>query len=76
MEILRSIGRNVKARRVELGWTQEQLADRSELDQRFISSLENGRRNPTISKLAQVADALGSTVSHLTSETVTISARR
>jgi transcriptional regulator with XRE-family HTH domain len=65
MDVLRLIGGNVKARRVERGWTQEQLADQSELDQRYISSLENGRRNPTILKLQQVADALGCSIGHL-----------
>lgn len=62
MEILRIIGGNIRARRLELGMTQEQLAEESALDQRFVSAVENGRRNLTILKLQQLADALKSPI--------------
>lgn len=58
MEILRVIGENIRQRRRELGLTQEQLAEKSELDQRFVSAVENGRRNLTVLKLQQLAQAL------------------
>lgn len=58
MEILRIIGGNIRARRLELGLTQEQLAEESALDQRFVSAVENGRRNLTVLKLQKLADAL------------------
>jgi transcriptional regulator with XRE-family HTH domain len=41
--------------------TQEQLAERSGFSQQYISGLENGRRNPTIVTLYEIATALGST---------------
>ena len=41
----------VKARRSELGYTQEDLAGRCELDRPFISLIEVGRKQPTISVL-------------------------
>ena len=63
MEILRIIGENVRKRRLELGMTQEQLADESALDQRFVSAVENGRRNLTVLKLQQLADSLRCTAS-------------
>lgn len=49
----------VKARRAELGYTQEDLAGRCELDRPFISLIEVGRKQPTISVLYTLARGLG-----------------
>jgi DNA-binding XRE family transcriptional regulator len=43
--------------------TQEELADRSGFSQQYISGLEQGRRNPTIVSIYELATALG--VSHM-----------
>lgn len=43
--------------------TQEQLAERSGFSQHYISTLENGLRNPTVVSLFELAAALG--VGHL-----------
>src|ERR1700735_1308865 len=45
------------------GLTQEQFADLSGFSQQYISSLERGRRNPTIITIYELAVALG--VSHM-----------
>jgi transcriptional regulator with XRE-family HTH domain len=60
-ELLRSCA--VKRIRQEKGLTQEQLADLSGFSQQYISGLEQGRRNPTIVSLYELATALG--VSHM-----------
>ena len=57
------VGRNVKRIRQERGLTQEQLAERSGFSQQYISGLEQGRRNPTVVTLYELAMALG--VSHM-----------
>jgi transcriptional regulator with XRE-family HTH domain len=49
--------------RRERGLTQEQLAEISGFSQQYISGLEQGRRNPTVVTLYELATALG--VSHL-----------
>jgi transcriptional regulator with XRE-family HTH domain len=41
-----ALGAAVKARREELGLTQEQIANDTELHQRWISNVETGKRNP------------------------------
>ncbi len=56
-------GRNVERVRQEKGLTQEQLAELSGFSQQYISGLEQGRRNPTIVSLYELATALG--VSHM-----------
>ena len=56
------VGRNVKRVRQEKGLTQEQLAELSGFSQQYISGLEQGRRNPTVVSLYELATALG--ISH------------
>lgn len=43
--------------------TQEEVAERSGFSQQYLSSLERGRRNPTVITLYELAQALG--VSHV-----------
>jgi transcriptional regulator with XRE-family HTH domain len=63
MDMRKLVGQNVRRCRQAKGLTQEQFADESGFSQQYISSLENGRRNPTIVTLYELAKALG--VSHL-----------
>jgi transcriptional regulator with XRE-family HTH domain len=63
MDMRRLVGRNVRRLREKKGLTQEQFADRSGFSQQYISSLEQGHRNPTIITLYELSVALG--VSHL-----------
>ena len=63
MDMRRLVGRNVKRFREKKGLTQEQLADVSGFSRQYISSLEQGHRNPTVITLYELALALG--VSHI-----------
>lgn len=53
-----ALGRAVKARREELGLTQEQLALRGELQQRWISNVETGKRDLRYTSLRRLAPLL------------------
>lgn len=53
------VGRNVRRARIEKGLTQEDLAERAQTSQFYISSLEAGRRNPTVETVHALAQALG-----------------
>ena len=55
------IGTNFKRLRLELGLTQEQVAERSGFSQQYISGLEAGRRNPTVVTVWELANSLGVT---------------
>ncbi len=59
MDIRALVGRNVRRARIEQGLTQEELADRANTSQFYISSLEAGRRNPTVETVHTLAVALG-----------------
>ena len=59
------LAQNIKAARGLLGWSQEELADRSEIDRTYISGVERQVRNPTITVVAKPAKALGTTTADL-----------
>jgi transcriptional regulator with XRE-family HTH domain len=59
MDMRRLVGRNVRRIRLEKGLTQEAFAERSGFSQQYLSSLERGRRNPTVVTLFELASALG-----------------
>ena len=52
-------GSNVRRFREDLGMTQENLADASELDRSYIGGVERGERNPTLTAILRLAQALG-----------------
>jgi transcriptional regulator with XRE-family HTH domain len=58
MDIRRRVGANVKAAREAKGWSQEELADRARMHRTYISGIERGIRNPTITVLERVGKAL------------------
>lgn len=60
-----ALGRAVKARRDELGLTQEQLALRGGLQQKWISNIETAKRDVMYSSLRRLAPVLGLTTAEL-----------
>ena len=63
MDMRKLVGRNFARVRREKSLTQEEVAACSGFSQQYISSLERGRRNPTVITLYELAQALG--VSHV-----------
>lgn len=61
MDVRVVVGGNVKRLRLEAGLTQEELSAKCDFDQRYISQLERGLRNPTILSLHHLGEALGTT---------------
>ena len=59
MDMRELVGRNFARLRREKGLTQEEVESRSGFSQQYLSSLERGRRNPTIITLFELAQALG-----------------
>lgn len=56
--LISALGVEVKARRLELALSQEDVAGRCDLDRPFITMIEGGRKQPTISVLYRLAAAL------------------
>lgn len=53
------LGENVRRARVERGWTQEELADRTSLAVVQISRIERGRREVRLSTVIKLIEGLG-----------------
>ncbi|WP_082091383.1 helix-turn-helix domain-containing protein [Paracidovorax citrulli] len=53
----KSLGLRIKELRVEHGFTQEELSDRSGLFRTYMSRIESGQANPTLTMLHQIAGA-------------------
>jgi transcriptional regulator with XRE-family HTH domain len=60
-----ALGQAAAQRREELGLTQEQLANNTDLHQRWISNVETGKRNPSYGSLRRLAAGLELTASEL-----------
>ncbi len=60
-----ALGEAVKARREELGLTQEEVAHNGGLHQRWVSNVETGKRNPSYESLRRLAAGLGLSASEL-----------
>jgi transcriptional regulator with XRE-family HTH domain len=57
-ELIDALATEIKARRLELEYSQEDLAGHCELDRPYISLLEVGRKQPTLSVLHRIAGGL------------------
>ena len=62
---LSRIGARLRALRRERGWTLEDLAERTGLSRAYLSRLEAGERQPSLSALSEVAHAYGISFSSL-----------
>ena len=57
--INRVIGKQIKLRRLKLGMTQVNLAERCGIYQTYLSRIENGAANPSVFLLNALAVAMG-----------------
>lgn len=64
-EALLRFGQKVQSVRNERKISQEKLAELSELDRTYISSVERGKRNISILNIIKIADALNVPASSL-----------
>lgn len=60
------LGSRIRARRKALGWTQEELAAKADIDRSYIGGVERGERNLSFTMLCAICAALGCDVATLT----------
>ena len=58
MDIRMRVGKNVQRLRRAKGWSQEELAFECGLHRTYISGVERGIRNPTVTVLEKIAVAI------------------
>lgn len=56
--LINALATEIKLRRQALGYSQEDLAGHCQLDRPYISLIEVGRKQPTLSVLLRLADGL------------------
>lgn len=61
----KKLGENLKKIRTSKNITQTELAETLNVDKSFISNLENGKNNPTLSTIVNLAKVLSVTTSEL-----------
>ena len=66
MDIRRRFGARLKALREGQGLSQEELAHRADLHRTYVSGLERGVRNPTLTVLEKLARGLDVTIPVMT----------
>ena len=71
MDMRRVVALNLRKLREKAGLSQEELAARAGLARTYISGIENGRRNPTVIVLYEIATQLGADPRDLLDPTVT-----
>lgn len=64
-QLKKELGKRIVELREQKGWSQSDLARACSKDRQSIEKLENGKVNPTLFTLLEVANALGISVSKL-----------
>lgn len=59
MDIRQRLARNLRRLRTEKGWSQEEYADRAGIHRTYVSDIERGARNPTITVVEKLAVPFG-----------------
>jgi transcriptional regulator with XRE-family HTH domain len=59
VDIKTRLGQNVRRLRLEKGWSQEDYADRAGIHRTYVSDIERGARNPTVTVVEKLAKPLG-----------------
>ena len=65
-EVNRELGRRIRRRRKEVGWSQEELALMAEIDRSYVGGIERGDRNVSFTMLCRLCLALRCDVAALT----------
>ena len=65
MNLQKKLGLTIIKLRKELGLSQEKFALEADIDRRYMSDLENGRRNPSLEIIEKIAKRLGISISSL-----------
>ena len=65
MDVRSRVGANVRRLREAKGLSQEELAFDAEMHRTYVSGIERGKRNPTVTVLDRLATALGAPISGL-----------
>jgi transcriptional regulator with XRE-family HTH domain len=69
MDVRQILGKNMRRIRVAAGLSQDEVAVRMGVEQTYVSGLERGVRNPTLTTVDRAAVALNVKITELLEET-------
>ena len=69
-KLIKTLARNIKHLRSQMGISQEELADKCGLHRTYIGAVERGERNITLSTLELIASALNVDAPKILSKTL------
>ena len=64
-ELLKQLGRNIKAERVRKGYTQEFFAEKLGVTREYVSRIERGQENMSILKILNLSNCLETEITNL-----------
>lgn len=64
-QVLIHIGQTIRKHRTEKGLNQKSLSEMADLDRAYLSSIENGKKNVTVSAMLRLSEALGISLEEL-----------
>ncbi|MER8224391.1 XRE family transcriptional regulator [Streptomyces sp. NPDC094143] len=76
MVALATLGSRIQELRLSQSMTLQDLADRAAVSVSMLSSVERGRKAPTVVVLSRIAEGLGVTAAHLLTELAPVRVRR
>jgi transcriptional regulator with XRE-family HTH domain len=65
-DIREQFGERIRALRQARGWTQVEMADFLAMDRSYLSEIETGKKDPSLTMLKTLATGLKITISKLT----------
>jgi len=65
MDIRKKFGERVREKRLELGLSQEEFAFKAQIHRTYVSGIERGARNPSLTMVEKLADGLETSMSEL-----------
>jgi len=65
MATYKKLGERVRTFRKGIGLTQEELAEKANVDPKSIIAIEGGKRNPTFKTIGKISQALKVSISQL-----------
>jgi transcriptional regulator with XRE-family HTH domain len=65
-DIREQFGERIRALRQARGWTQVEMADFLAMDRSYLSEIETGKKDPSLTMLKTLASGLKTTISKLT----------
>ena len=64
-QLLKQLGRNVKAERIRKGYTQEFFAEKLGVTREYVSRIERGQINMSLLKILALADCLETEINNI-----------